>query len=84
MAHLCTIPSQAHVSAVVRITALNCRNGPSQFVIVRVGRVCKQWVGGSSSLVSTLLIWAFIRWQDTFAGRAQGRCTKISTNRPDL
>jgi hypothetical protein len=52
-AHLGRIRSRSHSSASVRIVSLICRNRSSVFVAVRVGRICKQGVGGSSPLVST-------------------------------
>ena len=56
MAHLCTIRSRPLASAVVRIAWLTSCNCSSAFVVVHVGRVCKQGVVGSSPIVSTSVV----------------------------
>jgi hypothetical protein len=53
MAHPWRIRSRSHSSVSVRIVPLICRSRSSLFVVVRVGRICKQGVVGSSPIVST-------------------------------
>jgi len=53
VAHFWTIRSRSHAFVGVQIAPLISRNGSSAFAIIRVGRVCKQGVVGSSPIVST-------------------------------
>jgi hypothetical protein len=54
MAHSWRIRSRTHSSAGVRIVPLTSRSRSSPFAVVRIGRICKQGVVGSSPIVSTL------------------------------
>ena len=56
MDHLCTIRSRPPPFANIQKSSPICRNRPSVFATVRVGRLCKQGVVGSSPIVSTALI----------------------------
>ena len=53
MAHRWRIRSRSHSSVGVRIVPLTSRSRSSPFAVVRVGRICKQGVVGSSPIVST-------------------------------
>jgi hypothetical protein len=53
MAHSWRIRRRTCPFANVHIPPVNCENRPSPFAIVRVGRICKQVVSGSSPLVSS-------------------------------
>jgi|GEM_PF-4851613 len=54
MAHSWRIRSRPQPFVAVRILALISRSRSSLFVVVQVGRICKQGVVGSSPIVSTV------------------------------
>jgi len=53
MAHSWRIRSRTRLSARVHFQPLDCTNRSSLFAAVRIGRICKQGVVGSSPIVST-------------------------------
>jgi hypothetical protein len=53
MAQIWRIPSRTRASARVHFSLLNCTSRSSLFATVRIGRICKQGVVGSSHIVST-------------------------------
>lgn len=77
-AHSGRIRNRPHPSARVRIALLICCGRSSVFAVIRIGRICKQGVGGSSPLVSTALIRPFflgrshLGWPHAAKGRIWG------------
>jgi hypothetical protein len=53
MAQTWRIPRRTQSFAAVHFPRLNWPDRPSLFAIVRIGRICKQGVVGSSPIVST-------------------------------
>jgi len=61
MDHSCTTRSRSPLFATVRFASPTSRNRPSVFAFVRLGRLCKQGVVGSSPIVSTKFATRLIR-----------------------